>query len=557
MADGPTFRVGDADSLYRALADSPAGARIAIAEGFTLPGDAVIDRPLHLLAAPGARPMLRFDEDSALVLRPGGAGSSLAGLGLTGARPRRRALLVLQAAADLSLSDLLLLEAQGVGIEATGCARLRLAAVALAELGLEGALLTGCTALDGEVTLAGIGRRARSAGLVLAGGDGRLRLRAREVSGNALTLQPAEAGGAPGPGHLLELEVAQSWRALAASGTSEAPLAGLRIRLAAEAMDDCAALLNGCRDLELELRSRDAMPLRLGKAGLQDCRLRLACDLPPALPAPVLAANSVTLLPPGEWSPLDLPPRRATFPLQEREGPCHVCGRRGRFRRAHAAVRETFTCQSCRASWRYRGQAAALLAALGQEAAGSLATLAAGGGLAALSVFEPGIAGPLRPYLQQAGQYVDSVFQPGLPSGTPWQGRICQDLTATSFADACFDLVVSSDIMEHVRQPERAWAELRRILKPGGRHVFTIPVLAPMRPRSVPRVDTSGPEDRHLLPPHYHGDGAGGRSLVYTDFGADLLAQLAALGLPTTVMPFPGDDPLAGEVLTFVSRRAD
>jgi SAM-dependent methyltransferase len=204
---------------------------------------------------------------------------------------------------------------------------------------------------------------------------------------------------------------------------------------------------------------------------------------------------------------------------------------------------------------RYRSQASALLASLAGGLHPTMKALAESGWLADKAVFEPGQSGPLRPYLSRAQRYAVSTFRPGIPSGEMWEGVECQDLTATSFADESFDLVVSSDIMEHVRRPERAWAEIRRILKPGGLHVFSIPLVAPMPPHSVARVDMSGEEDVHLLPEVYHGDGAGGRSLVYTDFGADLLDQLAALGLPTQALLHPGGDPVCAPALSFVSRR--
>jgi SAM-dependent methyltransferase len=176
--------------------------------------------------------------------------------------------------------------------------------------------------------------------------------------------------------------------------------------------------------------------------------------------------------------------------------------------------------------------------------------------LAERAVFEPGITGPFRPYFSRAGRYVTSTYWEGGRSGETRDGRVCQNLSAMSFPDAEFDLVVTSDIMEHVRRPREAWAEIRRVLKPGGWHVFSIPVFHPLRPRSVARVDTSGAEDRHLLPPEYHGDGSSGLSLVYTDFGADLLDELASLGLPTKAVVHPGSDQLGRSVVSFVSVAA-
>ena len=93
------------------------------------------------------------------------------------------------------------------------------------------------------------------------------------------------------------------------------------------------------------------------------------------------------------------------------------------------------------------------------------------------------------------------------------------DLT---FSDDQFDLVITSDIMEHVRRPYEAFVEIKRVLKPGGAHIFSIPVQDPIPKNTVYRVDTSGDEDVFLLPPRYHNDD----HLVYTDFGEDMIARL-------------------------------
>jgi hypothetical protein len=76
-----------------------------------------------------------------------------------------------------------------------------------------------------------------------------------------------------------------------------------------------------------------------------------------------------------------------------------------------------------------------------------------------------------------------------------------------------------------------------------------------MPAKTVTRVDTSTGADVHVLPPRYHSAPKGGRSLVYTDFGADMLEDLAAAGLPTEVLAFetPFEDLAA--LLTFVSLK--
>ncbi|HTU99979.1 MAG TPA: methyltransferase domain-containing protein [Luteitalea sp.] len=49
------------------------------------------------------------------------------------------------------------------------------------------------------------------------------------------------------------------------------------------------------------------------------------------------------------------------------------------------------------------------------------------------------------------------------------------DVTALPVAAASFDLVVCWDVLEHLAHPERALAEIARVLKPGGLAVLALP----------------------------------------------------------------------------------
>lgn len=52
----------------------------------------------------------------------------------------------------------------------------------------------------------------------------------------------------------------------------------------------------------------------------------------------------------------------------------------------------------------------------------------------------------------------------------------CEDCYSTHFADGSFDAVVSTDVIEHVQDPDRFLAEIRRVLKPGGIAVISTPI---------------------------------------------------------------------------------
>lgn len=243
------------------------------------------------------------------------------------------------------------------------------------------------------------------------------------------------------------------------------------------------------------------------------------------------------------------------FEADSFSGTCPVCGWRGDFVRAHRAIRETYSCGGCRASLREQGQAQLLVSHYGRGEARSLAELAELGHFDALSVYEPGLTGTLRPYLRTAGRYTQSFYYP--PEERDGAALRHEDLQALSFPDASFDLVVSSDVLEHVRRPIEAFAEIFRVLKPGGLNLFTVPLQEPLRERTVWRVDTSGPEDVALLPAHYHGDGRGGKSLVYADFGQDIVEMLEAVGFEAMLVPLSTPSPIANRALTVKAMRPE
>jgi SAM-dependent methyltransferase len=58
--------------------------------------------------------------------------------------------------------------------------------------------------------------------------------------------------------------------------------------------------------------------------------------------------------------------------------------------------------------------------------------------------------------------------------GTVRKGDVCE----LPFADLSFDLVLATDIVEHVDDDGRALSEIRRVLRPGGAAVISVPAFA-------------------------------------------------------------------------------
>jgi SAM-dependent methyltransferase len=146
-------------------------------------------------------------------------------------------------------------------------------------------------------------------------------------------------------------------------------------------------------------------------------------------------------------------------------------------------------------------------------------------------VYELSSRGPLYLFLRrEVSDLTYSEYFDDLPPGEFRDGVQCQDIHRLTYENASFDLVTSTEVFEHVADDRRGFAEIRRVLRPGGAFIFTVPI--ENAERTVERAALSGETVTHLLPPAFHDDRIRGRNavLVFRDYGRDIVARLRDAG---------------------------
>ncbi len=238
-------------------------------------------------------------------------------------------------------------------------------------------------------------------------------------------------------------------------------------------------------------------------------------------------------------------------------GLCSVCGHTGEFVRGdHKSLRESYPCPNCRFTVRWRDQAGIITDEFGRGQALSIDQLVSKGFLNDISIFEPALRGPFVSRMKGLPKYVQSYFRPDLPLGDVAEDGVRnEDLTKLTFDEDTFDLIITSDVMEHLPNIEAAFAETLRVLKPGGIHIFSIPNDYPFPDRMEPRVAIKNGQEINLKPPRYHNSGDGSQCLVYTDYGADISDLIQSLGGRLIVARRSGVHDPSYSNATFVMRK--
>jgi SAM-dependent methyltransferase len=195
---------------------------------------------------------------------------------------------------------------------------------------------------------------------------------------------------------------------------------------------------------------------------------------------------------------------------------CSCCDKTSLFLRFGPAVGRV--CVRCAATYRYE-----MLAAFLRENYPS----------PALDVLELDPNSSLRSFLDGKRSYRRTYYRAeDAPGTTREDGSLMEDVTRLTLPDASLDLIISSDVLEHVPNVEAAFQESFRVLRPGGAHVFTVPP----EQATLRRAVIENGLVRHLVtPPEYHSDPLDPQGiLAFWHFGPDLQQWFGASGLTFT-----------------------
>ena len=224
---------------------------------------------------------------------------------------------------------------------------------------------------------------------------------------------------------------------------------------------------------------------------------------------------------------------------------CCVCGHEGsmsydfpdvRLRKAHGIglLRETLRCKSCGATMRDRQLACGLLKIIAKRVGQTEADLRAfrENPRATLRILDSDSFSPVNQIMRGLQGYVHSQFLPDRRAGeTIADGSVNVNLEAIPFPEASFDVILTSDVMEHVEGDAQAHREIFRCLAPEGTYLFTVPYDSSMVGHRQLTQGTGPPSRCFILEKHIHGDPHAKSGIIaHRIYGRRLLDDLGGLG---------------------------
>lgn len=202
---------------------------------------------------------------------------------------------------------------------------------------------------------------------------------------------------------------------------------------------------------------------------------------------------------------------------------CYICGHTSNFTIDNGAtlLREAI-CEHCKSSLRNSDTAKVLVSSLLNKDSSLSESF---NELKSFKIVEAQASGSLYDILHSSPNYTCFEYFDDVPFGEKKGNILCNNLEELTFENKSFDVIITQDVFEHIYHPDKAFSEINRILKQGGKHIFTIPLHSGRKTLS-----------RTNLPDVYHGDPIReSGALVKTDWGDDIIDVISNYGMSTNI----------------------
>ena len=195
----------------------------------------------------------------------------------------------------------------------------------------------------------------------------------------------------------------------------------------------------------------------------------------------------------------------------ENKGYCPICKREVMFYAIGSWFRDQYFCPNCHSIPRER----ALMYILDTEYPNWRELV--------IHESSPGNRGVSVILANECKNYIPSQYFPNEKLGELFNGVRCENLEKLTFLDESIDLHISQDVFEHIFLPDLAFKEIYRTLRPGGAHIFTVPLVNKTKPSKFrAKIEETG-QTLYLEQAIFHGNPIDAKgSLVTIDWGFDI-----------------------------------
>lgn len=194
-------------------------------------------------------------------------------------------------------------------------------------------------------------------------------------------------------------------------------------------------------------------------------------------------------------------------------------------------ITNTLNCSFCRAKFRIRCAAESLLKHFWQGKIKSITELVnqiQEGRLSWTALETSSRDGIFSDYSMK--NIVKSEYYDDVDRGKFKDGVRSEDLQDLTFEANVFDAVISLDVFEHIADPWKAFSEVRRVIKPGGVGIITVPI--DNRNKTTTTIaEVENGKIKYYSKPAFHLDPLREEGTpVFTEFGTDIERKLREKG---------------------------